>query len=193
MTNISKTQEDFPSQFLEPSIQQNADRIYNIEQANNVNHIVNVTPEHKLLSSDEYYNLFIIYGEKYERNSFALGNGRVFEYTNTAIQQKFSKFTLDDIDEIIGLPALFLPEYSKINNEIEIGFLGRLEDIDKTEGIGHSKFYFRKEREINMELIESNKSKLRIDEWELSRTHWAIKRANLKLVIEEITNGNETE
>lgn len=193
MTNISKPQENVPSQFLEQSIQQNADRIYNIEQANNVNHIVNVIPARKILSPDEYYNLFIISGEKYADDSFALGNGRVFEFTNTAIQQKFSQFTLEDMDEIIGLPALFLPEYSKINNKIEIGFLGKLEEIDKTEGIGHSKFYFRKGREINMKLIESNKSKLRIDEWELNRTHWAIKRANLKLVIEEITNGNETE
>lgn len=195
MTNLIKKRDSLPSELPQQTHQQNADRIYNIEQANNVNHIVNVIPERKILSPDEYYNLFIIYGEKYEGNSFALGNGRIFEYTNTAVQQKFSKFTLDDIDEIISLPALFLPEYSKINNEIEIGFLGRLEDIDKTEGVGHSKFYFRQERTITMKLIESSQSKLRIDEdkRELSRTHWAIKRANLKQVIEEIINGNETE
>lgn len=168
-------------------INQHAQNIYNDE----VN--FNVTPARKILSPDEYYNLFIIFGEKYADDSFTLGNGRVFELTNTAIKQKFSQFTLEDMDEIIGLPALFLPEYSKINNEIEIGFLGKLEEIDKTEGIGYSKFYFRKERKINMKLIESNKSKLRIDEGELNRTHWAIKRANLKLVIEEITNDNETE
>lgn len=191
MTNLFNNQGNLPSEIPQQTLQQNADRIYNIEQANSVN--LNVTPARKILSPDEYYNLFIISGEKYADDSFTLGNGRVFELTNTAIRQKFSQFTLEDLDEIIGLPALFLPEYSKINNEIEIGFLGKLEEIDKTEGIGQSKFYFRKERKINMKLIESNKSKLRIDEGELNRTHWAIKRANLKNILEGFSNGNETE
>ena len=191
MTNLFNNQGNLPSEIPQQTLQQNADRIYNIEQANSVN--LNVTPARKILSPDEYYNLFIIDGEKYADDSFTLGNGRVFELTNTAIRQKFSQFTLEDMDEIIGLPALFLPEYSKINNEIEIGFLGKLEEIDKTEGIGHSKFYFRKERKINMKLIESNKSKLRIDKGELNRTHWAIKRANLKNILEGFSNGNETE
>lgn len=191
MTNLFNNQGNLPSEIPQQTLQQNADRIYNIEQANSVN--LNVTPARKILSPDEYYNLFIISGEKYADDSFTLGNGRVFESTNTAIRQKFSQFTLEDMDEIIGLPALFLPEYSKINNEIEIGFLGKLEEIDKTEGIGQSKFYFRKEWKINMKLIESNKSKLRIDEGELNRTHWAIKRANLKNILEGFSNGNETE
>ena len=66
-----------PSEFPQQPLQQNADRIYNIEQANSVNHIVNVTPIRQILSSNEYYNLFIIYNEKYEENSFF----------NTQIQQ----------------------------------------------------------------------------------------------------------
>lgn len=191
MTNLLKRQDNLPSEFHQQPLQQNADRIYNIEQANNVNHIVNVTPVRVSLSSDEYYNLFIIYGEKYEENSFSLNNDRIFGYTNTAIRQRFDQFTLEDIDEIMNLPALFLPEYSDANQDIKIGFFGKLEDIDKRAR--DIQFVFRKECEIDLNQVELHQSELKIEDWELSRTHWAIKRANLKNILEDFGNGNETE
>ncbi|WP_314479167.1 hypothetical protein [Streptococcus cristatus] len=191
MTNLLKRQDKLPSEVPQQPLQQNADRIYNIEQANNVNHIVNVTPVRESLSSDEYYNLFIIYGEKYEENSFSLNNDRIFEYTNAAIRQRFNQFTLEDIDEIMNLPALFLPEYSDANQDIKIGFFGKLEDIDKRAR--DIQFVFRKECEIDLNQVELHQSELKIEDWELSRTHWAIKRANLKNILEGFGNGNETE
>lgn len=163
----------------------------NIEQANNVNNFVNYKPAHKILSPNEYYNLFIIYGEQYEGDSFTIENGRIFEYTNTAIKQKFSQFTLEDIDEITSLPALFLPEYSDMNQDIKIGFFGKLVDIDKRAGV--TKFDFHKEYEIDLESVVFHQSALKLEKWELSRTHWAIKRANLMDILESLTNGNETE
>lgn len=191
LTNLLKKQDDLPSALPQQTLQQNADRIYNIEQTSNVNHIVNVTPIRKALSSNQYYNLFIIYGEKYEENSFILNNDRIFEYTNTAIGQKFNQFTLEDIDEIMSLPTLFLPEYSEANQEIKTGFFGKLVDIDKRAG--NTKFDFHKECEIDLNLVELHQSELKIEDWELSRTHWAIKRANLKNILEGFSNGNETE
>ena len=191
MTNLLKRQDKLPSEVPQQPLQQNADRIYNIEQANNVNHIVNVTPVRESLSSDEYYNLFIIYGEKYEENSFSLNNDRIFEYTNAAIRQRFNQFTLEDIDEIMNLPALFLPEYSDANQDIKIGFFGKLEDIDKRAR--DIQFVFRKECEIDLNQVELHQSELKIEDWELSRTHWAIKRANLKNILKGFGNGNETE
>ena len=191
MTNLLKRQDNLPSEFHQQPLQQNADRIYNIEQANNVNHIVNVTPVRVSLSSDEYYNLFIIYGEKYEENSFSLNNDRIFGYTNTAIRQRFDQFTLENIDEIMNLPALFLPEYSDANQDIKIGFFGKLEDIDKRAR--DIQFVFRKECEIDLNQVELHQSELKIEDWELSRTHWAIKRANLKNILKGFGNGNETE
>ncbi|WP_251424449.1 hypothetical protein [Veillonella agrestimuris] len=193
MTNLLKRQDNLPSEFPQQTLQQSAEKIYNIEHADNVNNFINYTTERKVLSLDEFYNLFVISGESYSNDLFTLQNDRFFEYTNQEIKQRYLKFSLDDINEILALPTLFLPEYNEQNNEVENGFLGSLEEIDKVEGVRNSKFYLRKEREINMKLIESNKSKLRINEWELSRTHWSIKRANLKLVIEEITNGKKTE
>ena len=191
MTNSLKRQDNLPSEFPQQPLQQNADRIYNIEQANSVNHIVNVTPIRQILSSNEYYNLFIIYNEKYEENSFSLNNDRVFQYTNSAISQKFNQFTLEDIDEIISLPALFLPEYSDSNQDIKTGFFGKLVEIDKRTG--YTKLEFHKECEIDLNSVVLRQADLKLEGWELSRTHWAIKRANLMDILESLTNGNETE
>lgn len=184
MRDLSDRQENLPSVFPKQALQQNADRIYNIEQANNVNNIVNYAPARKMLSPNEYYNLFIIYGEQYEGDSFTIENGRIFEHTNTAVTQKFSQFTLEDIDEIISLPALFLPEYSNANQEIKTGFFGKLVDIDKRAR--NTKFDFHKECEIDLNLVELHHSDFKIEDWELSRTHWAIKRANLEDNLEKI-------
>ena len=191
MANLPDKQGNLASGFPTQTLQQNADRIYNIEQANNVNNIVNYTPARKILSPNEYYNLFIIYGEQYERDSFTIENGRIFEYTNTAISQKFNQFTLEEIDEIMSLPTLFLPEYSDSNQEIKTGFFGRLVDIDKRGG--DTKFEFHKEYEVDLNSVVLHQSELKIEDWELSRTHWAIKRANLMNVLEGLINGNETE
>lgn len=191
MTNSLKRQDNLPSEFPQQQLQQTADRIYNIEQADNVNYIVNHVPARKILSPNEYYNLFIIYSEQYEGDSFTIKNGRIFEYTNTAIKQKFSQFTLEDIDEIMSLPTLFLPEYSDSNQEIKTGFFGKLVDIDKSAGF--TKFNFHKDCEIDLSSVELHQAELMLERWELSRTHWAIKRANLMDILESLTNGNETE
>lgn len=169
---------------VKQTLQQNADRIYNIGQANNVNNIVNYVPARNTLSPNNYYNLFIIYGEQYEGDSFTIENGRIFEYTNTAIGQKFSQFTLEDIDEITSLPVLFLPEYSDSNQEIKTGFFGKLVDIDKRARV--TKFDFHKECEINLSSVVLHQADLRLEKLELTRTHWAIKHANLESILGEI-------
>lgn len=184
MRDLSDRQESLPSAFPTQALQQNAERIYNIEQANNVNNIVNYVPARKILSPNEYYNLFIIYGEQYEGDSFTIEHDRVFEYTNTAIIQKFNQFTLDDIDEIIRLPALLLPEYRDSNQDLKIGFFGKIIDINRTGE--YTRFDFNKEIEINLNLVELHQSELKIEDWELSRTHWAIKRTNLEDILEKI-------
>ena len=184
MTNSLKRQGNLPSEFPQQPLQQNAERIYNIEQANNVNNIVNYVPARKILSPNEYYNLFINYGEKYDSNAFYLKNDRIFEYTNTAIIQRFSQFTLEEIDEIIRLPAILLPEYRDSNQDIKIGFFGKIIDINRTGE--YTRFDFNKEFEINLNLVELHQSELKIEDWELSRTHWAIKRANLEDILEKI-------
>ena len=180
------------SNFSQQALQQNADSIYNIEQANNVNNIVNYAPARSTLSPNDYYNLFIIYGEQYEGDSFTIENSRIFEYTNAAIKHQFSQFTLEDIDEITSLPTLFLPEYSDVNQDIKTGFLGKLVDIDKRTG--YTKLDFHKECEIELDSVVLHQSDLKLEnQMELSRTHWAIKRANLINILESLTNGNETE
>lgn len=57
--------------------QQNAEKIYNIKHANNVNNVVNYNNFRSSLSPESYYNLFVIGGEKYESDYFQLRGDRV--------------------------------------------------------------------------------------------------------------------
>lgn len=171
-------------------LEQRADSIYNIEQANTVNQIVNNVPVRKALPSDQFFNLFVKNEETYEGNSFDMDSDRIFEYTVDYIRGRFSNFTMEDIEEIMSLPAVFLPE---INNQSDIpeGYLGRLVEVSVSRE--QSKFYFKKERTISVQFVEENREELMIDDWELSRTHWAIKRGDLKEVIDRISRDEYSE
>lgn len=63
-------------------------------------------------------------------------------------------------------------------------FFGKIIDINRTGE--YKSFDFNKEIEINLNLVELHRSVLKIEDWELSRTHWAIKRANLEDILEKI-------
>ena len=142
------------------------------------------------LSPSQYYNLFVSSEEGiYDKSSFIIYNARVLQeiYTTNAIIDKFSNFTFDDINEIIALPTLFLPEYRNEENEKEkVGYLGRLTDINITPGPGKSEFYFEKEQEFQMTKIVQLMKDLKFKETELERTHWAIKKADLLEVIKKL-------
>lgn len=142
------------------------------------------------LSPSQYYNLFVSFEEGiYDKSPFIIYNGRVLQedYTTNAIIAKFSNFTFDDINEIIALPTLFLPEYRNEENEKEkVGYLGRLTDINIRRGPGQSEFYFEKKQEFQMTKIVQLMNDLKFKERELERTHWAIKKADLLEVIKEL-------
>lgn len=145
------------------------------------------SPKDGKLSPSQYYNLFVSSEEGiYDKSSFIIYNARVLQeiYTTNAIIDKFSNFTFDDINEIIALPTLFLPEYRNEENEKEkVGYLGRLTDINITPGPGKSEFYFEKEQEFQMTKIVQLMKDLKFKKSELERTHWAIKKANLLEVL----------
>jgi len=142
------------------------------------------------LSPSQYYNLFVSFEEGiYDKSPFIIYNGRVLQedYTTNAIIAKFSNFTFDDINEIIALPTLFLPEYRNEENEKEkVGYLGLLTDINIRRGPGQSEFYFEKKQEFQMTKIVQLMNDLKFKERELERTHWAIKKADLLEVIKEL-------
>jgi hypothetical protein len=192
LTNSLKRQDNLPSEFPQQPLQQTADRIYNIEQANNVNNIVNYVPSRTMLPTDGFYNLFVKYDEEYEGTYFTIPRKKILNWTTEQISAKFSKFSFEDVEEIKSLPALFLPEY-KNNKEIPFGYLGRLREINIPKYGGDPVFYFETAKSVPIDWVNIHKDELMIDLFELENTHWAIKRANLMSVLEGLTNGNEAE
>lgn len=165
--------------------QQKAEKLYNIGNIKNFNTNISLTPPRVPLLPNRYFNLFVINNQDYNKPSFMLDNARILEqvYTTTALRDKLSSFTIDDIEEIIQLPTLFLPEKTE---QKQIGFLGKLTDIDKTVGNGISEFWFTKEKILSLDKLKSYLSELQIKDWELQRTHWAIKKADLQEIIDKI-------
>lgn len=148
------------------------------------------SPKDGKLPPSQYYNLFVSSEEGiYDKSPFIIYNDRVLQkpYTTNAVIDKFSNFTLDDINEIIALPTLFLPEYRNEENEKEkVGYLGQLIDIDIAPGPGKSEFYFVKKQEFPMRKIVQLMNDLKFRNSELERTHWAIKKADLLEVIKKL-------
>lgn len=185
-----ETDESMKQQELKNSavVNQYANDIYNIKTANN---IINNNPSRAVLSSDGFYNLFVKYDEEYEGTCFTIRRDRMLNGTPEHIRTKFSKFSFDDVEEIVSLPALFLPEY-KNNKEIPFGYLGRLREINIPK-YGDPVFHFKTMKSVPVDWVNLHKDELMIDPFELENTHWAIKRANLMNVLEVLTDGGETE
>ena len=185
-----ETDESMRQQELKNSavVNQYANDIYNIKTANN---IINNNPSRAVLSSDGFYNLFVKYDEEYEGTCFTIRRDRMLNGTPEHIRTKFSKFSFDDVEEIVSLPALFLPEY-KNNKEIPFGYLGRLREINIPK-YGDPVFHFKTTKSVPVDWVNLHKDELMIAPFELENTHWAIKRANLMNVLEVLTDGSETE
>lgn len=124
------------------------------------------------------YNLLISgNAENWEGQPFTIELGRcVREYTDDAITAKYGKLTEQDITEIRRMPCVFAyengcdkdPKFGQITNISKRGINIRIEYeiIPLTEFIQHSQF---------PSLIHD----LDVDDWELNRTHWAIKDIDL--------------
>lgn len=142
------------------------------------------------LSPNQYYNLFVSFEEGiYDKSPFKFYNERVLKdkFTIHAIRDKFSEFKFADIQEIVALPTLFLPEYRNAENEKEsVGYFGWLNDIDIDLESVKSEFYFEKEQQFPMTKIVQLMNDLKIKEGELERTHLAIKKADLLEVIKKL-------
>lgn len=174
-------------------LRQEAEKIVNIGSAHNINNTINFSSAKSLLSPNSFYNLIIKSGEKYEEPHCIMYRDRVLEFTTPQLCRKLSNFTFEDIEEIINLPSLFLPEVEyEITGEQkrgQIGFWGKIKEIHIWPDSSYDvSFEIEKEGEIELDrIIEfSNELGLKIDGYEHRRTHWAIKRADLMSVIKKI-------
>lgn len=127
------------------------------------------------------YNLLITaQSGAWKKTVYEYERGRsVREYTDDAIHKKFKDFTKSDVQELMSLPCLFA--YEGGNDKARIGWITSIK-VRPSE--------IRLEFEIDKDAPQISGAKLRkltteldITDWELNRTHWAVKDVNLIQVL----------
>tara|TARA_R110000868_G_scaffold190862_1_gene434707 strand:- start:6841 stop:7755 length:915 start_codon:yes stop_codon:yes gene_type:complete len=122
------------------------------------------------------FNLFISSNpDSWDFDSYQLDKVRVFEYTADEISERYKDFDASIIEELKGLPSLFVIEREE--RESRVGYISNIEIRERSVVI-----YFEFDTilpSIPIGAIEALKKEIDLGDWELSRTHWSIKDAKL--------------
>ncbi len=107
---------------------------------------------------------------------------RVFEYTEDAIVARFNELREDQLERLRTFPTVFAYESGK---EMDAR-LGRIEAIRLRNREVLVEYRFDEDAvPIPHELLLERKRTLDIGDWELNRTHWAVKDVDLLPFLEE--------
>jgi hypothetical protein len=105
--------------------------------------------------------------------------GRFLEYTDDDIAEKFRELKDPQIETLLKLPCLFAYEGS-----VKAMRIGRLTKVRVRERVIYIEFEIdEKVRPIPFKKLAPLKSALDIRDWELNRTHWAIKNEDLEEIL----------
>lgn len=124
------------------------------------------------------YNLLVTAGEDYwEESPVSTDVGRFLEYTHESLKNRFKELTDSAIEEIKTYPALFAYE-EFVDSPAKIGWIKK---IERRHGELRISFEFDERFEpIAPQHLEVAKRALDIaHQFEMSRTHWAIKEVDL--------------
>jgi hypothetical protein len=127
------------------------------------------------------YNLLITaQSGAWEKTVYEYERGRaVHEYTDKSIYEKFKDFTKSDIEELMAMPCLFA--YEGGHDRARVGWITSIK-VRATE----VRLEFEIEKEappISGARLKKLTTELDIIDWELNRTHWAVKDVNLLQVL----------
>lgn len=145
----------------------------------------------------EYFNLFVILGEKYDKPYFIVDVKRaltVVEETAKSIHDKLASFSEKAKAEIMSYPCIFANENYRYSPQetppsgpqmVQYGFITKIQQLHN----GDLKIYFQSLTmcPIPQDLLNTMGSELDLQGNEkvneLDRTHWSIKNVN---IVEEL-------
>ena len=126
------------------------------------------------------YNLIIGYvGPNDPENEITVSASRFLEYTDSETQMRFRNLSAENVGEIKGFPALLMQE------QYEDGaFVATITNITRS----NYDYRIRFERNADVEVLTPQEIvdltlELGIDSFEFHRTHWAVKRADLRKLL----------
>ena len=107
---------------------------------------------------------------------------RFCEHTAETLQNRFNKLTASKIEELKSFPALFCYEGQK--EVVRVGYIRRIKERGRSLLI---EYEFEDDiPAFNFSDIAHLKVQLDISEWEMNRTHWAIKDEDLFEILASI-------
>jgi len=129
------------------------------------------------------YNLIIGYvGPSDLENEIIVSASRFLEYTDSETQMRFRNLTSENVEELKELPALLMQE------QYEDGaFVAKIKAIAKANR--DYKITFERDASLatlTPKEIEGLAIELGIDDFEIYRTHWAVKKADLINLLSEL-------
>lgn len=135
----------------------------------------------KNTSSSEYFNLIIGY-DPFEKDYIIVDNARALtEYISDEVKGEFSGWTVDAIEKIKKLPTIISMERDGTDEQQAV--FAFIKDIKvQDNGI---KVYFQRYFPIPFAFLKENLSELAMNLFELTRTHWTIKKIDLLEVMHD--------
>jgi hypothetical protein len=122
------------------------------------------------------YNLLVTSNVgAWDVSAYEFDRERFTEHTTGTLRERFKKLTAGKIEELKSFPALFCYEGQK--ETVRVGYIRRIKERGKTLLIEYE--FDEGIEPFNFTDIADYKIQLDIGQWEMNRTHWAVKDEDL--------------
>lgn len=115
-------------------------------------------------------------GEAWNGEPYAYERSRVFEYTEDAIIARFNELREDQLERLCTLPTVFAYESGK-EIDARVGQITSIRLRDREVLVSYR--FDEHIAPIPHQMLLERKRTLDIGDWELNRTHWAVKDVDL--------------
>lgn len=123
------------------------------------------------------YNLLISgNGEAWDGEPYVLERNRVFEHTVDPVREQFQDLNTQQLTRLYSLPSIFAFE-NYVDRNARIGRIEKIRQMGREVRIEYS--FFEQLPELEPEALKRLTWELDISDWELNRTHWAVKDIDL--------------
>jgi hypothetical protein len=128
------------------------------------------------------YNLLVA-GAGWSGQRDRLSSSRLFEYTDRAIAERYRSGDTIEFARLLALPTLFMSENDARPDEqiARVGSLTRVRQLGRDLSLEY--VYDPAISGLTNAKVAALAGELHVDDWELSRTHWAIKDVDLCRVL----------
>jgi hypothetical protein len=125
---------------------------------------------------------FLVKYDGWPADRASMDKGRVFEYTDETITAQLQPAGNFQMDRILAIPALFVSETGGSGDQrARIGRINRVELANREIVLEYS--FDSSIPPIPNSTIEKLSAHLSVGDWELTRTHWAVKDVDLFKVL----------